>query len=171
MTSKKLLAGVGASALLFGAMISLNNCTITTVDCTKTPNEPICQKSDTGTSDTGTSDAQTGDSGGNDSGAMCSAIKPNGPLFFDDPNGNSKCDKCMVANCCSQAQACASDNSDAASDTCMNYLDCLDQCGNDNTCIQACNSSYPNGKKKYDPMDTCLTQKCGVSCGVGDAGM
>ncbi len=165
MTWKKLLVGGAGSALLIGsAVVSLTDCTV----C----NGPQCFND----TDSGGKDSAT--EAGNDSGpATCSAIKPTGKVYWDNAQGTGPCDKCMSANCCAPVQGCLADKGvgDGSTDTCASYIDCLDTCGTDTVCVNACKADPNNamGKAKYqnDVLLGCMYVKCGVSCMVSDAGM
>lgn len=162
MTWKKLLAGSAGMALLAAWGVSLSNCTV----CSG----PQCfNNTEGGSTDTGTgSDTATGDSGNTDGGGgTCSAIKPGGPIFWDNSMGTGTCDKCMAANCCSAAQACVADK-DGGADSCFSYVQCFDVCS-DQTCVDACGDpdggDSPNGKKTYDNVVLgCMNSKCMTAC-------
>src|SRR5580765_4020795 len=131
MTWKKLLAGGAGSALLVGWAVSLTDCTV----CSG----PQCFNNDGGGTDSAT-EGSTGDSGGGDGSMMgCSAIKPQGKLFWDNNMGTGPCDKCMANNCCAPAQNCLADKGagDGSMDTCGDYVTCIDACS-DQTCEDAC---------------------------------
>lgn len=165
MTWKKLLAGGAGTALLVGWAVSLTDCTV----C----NGPQCFNDDGGT-DSGTEASTTDsgtDSGNTDSGAGCSAIKPQGKLYWDNAQGTGACDKCMAANCCAAATSCLNDvgAGDGSMDNCADYVNCVDVTMDLNACAQ----TDPMGKQFYEQnvLLGCMYQKCGVSCMVSDAGM
>ena len=160
MTWKKLLAGGAGGALLVGWAVSLTDCTV----CKS--GDPNCVF--TGTDSGGKDSATEGSSG--DGGATCSAIKPQGPIFFDDATGTGPCDKCMTAKCCTEAQACVAQKpADGSMDTCTDYLGCIDVCtfpdgGIDQACVNACGQTDPMGKAVAATMFTCLQTKCTTEC-------
>lgn len=169
MTWKRLFAGGAGAAILLGGILALNNCTV--VDCSKTPNDPQCQKSDSGPtgdsapSETGPSDGAAMD--GSDSGGTCPAIPA--IVYFDNPQGTGTCDKCMAGKCCSEVTTCFSDKGEAGSDTCADFDDCLSACqgldgGAFNTCVDACKQSHPNSISKWTAYANCMTNKCGNEC-------
>ena len=170
MTWKKLLAGGGGTALLIGSLATLNNCTITTVDCTKTPNEPICKStpSESGTPDTGSNkDTGTMDgsgSDGNDGAVMCAAIPSK--AWWDNMQGTGPCDQCMAANCCAVVDTCFSDL--GVGDTCGDLDDCIATCQSLDAgvaaCVNGCYSSHPMAKPKWDAYANCQGTKCTQMC-------
>lgn len=173
-TYSKLLAMVavaGGGAALAGLLSA--GCTIKTVDCNVTPNDPICLTPDTGPTPDGGTDARA-DSGG-DGGAeagVCPGIGPNGVVDFTSLG--AACNPCMQNNCCAPTVACFSDvgdggkNQDTCSDLYDCYVDCNTGCGMDNgclnTCYGTCDSTHANSTAKYTAYEDCLVQKCDKEC-------
>lgn len=159
MTWKKLLVGTAGSALLVGWAVSLSDCTV----CSG----PQCfNGTDSGGTDA-VSEGSAGDSGGEGGAATCSAIKPQGPLFWDDVTGTKPCDKCMTAKCCAEAKTCVAQT---GMDSCTDYMSCIDACTDpdggaiDPQCAAACAQTDPMGKPVAEAMISCLQSKCTNEC-------
>jgi hypothetical protein len=172
-TYSKLLAMVvlaGGGAALAGMLTA--GCTIRTVDCNVTPNDPICLQTDSSPPrpDAGPDGARPDASG---DAAICPEIGPNGIVDFTQAFGPA-CNGCMQNNCCAPTVACFSDVGDGGTniDTCNDlyqcYLDCDKGCGTDNscfnTCVDQCNKDHPKSLPKYNDYDSCLTTKCATDC-------
>lgn len=163
MTWKKLLAGGAGFAFLAAWGVSLSNCTV----CSG----PQCFNGDdsgTGT-DTGTGNETSVTDSGTDGAMMgCPSIKPQGPLYWDNPQGTGACDMCMAAKCCTEATACVNQikGADGSMDTCDDYMNCIDVCNEPDggTCTDACNQTDPMGKPTGQALITCRDTKCTTEC-------
>jgi hypothetical protein len=78
-----------------------------------------------------------------------------------------ECQRCVAAQCCSQASACAADPA------CKGLESCLLGCGSDYACRAACVLSNLTGSQADVPtLDTCVAASCESACGLicGTAG-
>lgn len=161
MTWKKLVVGGAGAALLVGWGVTLSNCTV----C----NGPQCFSNEGGAGDSGGDAAKEGGGGdgGGDGGGSCSAVKPQGSITW---GSGAACDMCLGAQCCALATTCANQMPvDGGSDTCTDYITCIDACsdgdgGFDQTCVDACNTTHPIGQPAAAALVSCVTQKCPGTC-------
>jgi hypothetical protein len=170
-TSKLLAMLVVASGGAALAGVLSAGCTIKTVDCNVTPNDPICLTPDSSTKPDAGGDAAKPDSGGSD-GGVCPQIGQGGLVDFSSLG--AQCNSCMQNNCCSPTVACFSDvgdggtNIDVCADLYQCYVDCNTGCGNDNTCLNTCynqcDTDHPKSIAKYNAYESCLTSKCNTEC-------
>lgn len=91
--------------------------------------------------------ATPGEEGGDDgTGDICAA-------GADD----NTCDTCQKQKCCAELTAC-SDDAD-----CNGLATCAAACADD-TCVQTCLDTYPDGFAILDEAATCQTENCGTPC-------
>lgn len=67
------------------------------------------------------------------------------------------CDACIVAKCTSEDVACH------RSKECFVLEDCVQACGRDGACIEACTKTYP-GAALLSPLTTCILTQCAKEC-------
>jgi hypothetical protein len=74
-------------------------------------------------------------------------------------DGSDACGACLNASCCGPIEACQNDSG------CEAIVDCAYACGTDQTCIDDCRSSSPDGASLFDQFTSCVQNKCNGKCG------
>jgi len=178
MTSKKLLAGCAGVAIT-GLFVSLSNCTVTTVDCTKTPNDPLCLPGTDSGFDNKVTDSSMNDT--SDSGNACPAIGMVGAMGVkvDYSAYGATCNACMSSSCCMVASNCFMDT--GMGDHCADVDDCLSACvmlsgafsycgsidagaSAKQSCIDSCKQSHPTTYNTWCMQRSCMTTNCAMKC-------
>jgi len=102
-----------------------------------------------GGSDTDGGDGGSGGDGGGNQG--CGSL---------EWSNNAECNSCMEDMCCAELAAC-----DEGTE-CGDLLDCLEPCGADQACQQACVNQFPNGLADAQDLITC-GEECDDECNAG----
>jgi hypothetical protein len=69
-----------------------------------------------------------------------------------------ECEGCIESQCASEAQACGSNAQ------CADLLSCVFEC-EDDPCVDACASTYPEGVTPLNTYLGCVQSNCGAACG------
>lgn len=70
----------------------------------------------------------------------------------------SACGTCMAKSCCAQLSACQGNQQ------CGTLNNCVQQCGNDQSCTSACVEQYPQGREPLIAVYECMNSKCTSGC-------
>lgn len=104
------------------------------------------------TASTSTASSSTGDGGG--SVASC------GPVVGLPPS--EACTTCSWAHCCDEVAACSS------APTCSGFASCIQPCGDDAACIDACAVLNWGDSPQSLDLYACQLEHCGAECGVAE---
>ena len=69
------------------------------------------------------------------------------------------CLVCIDEHCSTQEEACA------LSADCVNLIDCIIECGDDDACVEGCASTYSAGVDPLIALLDCRDERCSIQCG------